>query len=153
MSSRDDSDSGIRYRSRSGLVVFGIWSLLTLAGVVYTALGAALRGEPPWFVAIWIAGILVLGLYDMSLDVILTPHGELVLRRQTWRVTGLRSVRPGAWGILFKFTNGGAKVASVGDGGWLDLCRRIKRLNPEASLNMPGMFRFPRDLDGDLIER
>jgi hypothetical protein len=115
------------------------------------------RDEPPWFFVIWIAGILVLVFYSTSLHVTLTPHGELVfrglLRRQTWRVTDLRSVRPEGLHIVFKFKKGGAMVASWGGGEWLDLCRRIKRLNPEASLNMPGMFRLSPEPDGDASER
>jgi hypothetical protein len=158
ISSHKDGDGGMHYRSRSGLVAFGVWSLLILAGVVYTAWSAVTRGEPPWFFVVWIAGILVLGLYSMALDVTLTPHGALVfrgaLRRQTRWVADVRSVRPGTLCIVFKFKKGGTAVAaSWGDGELVDLCRRIKTLNPEASLNMPGMFRLPPEPAGSADER
>src|SRR5262245_28025456 len=157
MTARHDSEGGIRYRSRGGLVAFGAWGLLILAGVAYTAWSAALKGEPHWFFVIWAAGILVLGLYWTSLQVTLTPRDELVfrglLRRQTWRVAELQSVRPGTFCIVFRFMKGAAMVASAGDGELRDMCLRIKRLNPDAALNIPRMFRLPPDSDGDTGER
>jgi hypothetical protein len=153
MIANQDGDGGIQYRSRGGLIAFGVWSLFILALVRLAAWNAVVSGEPPWFAVIWIAGILLLGFYCMSLQVILTPHGELVfrglLRRQTWRVTDLLSVRPENLCIVFKFRKGGVMVASWDAGEWLDLCRRIKELNPRASLNVPGMFRLPLEPDGD----
>jgi hypothetical protein len=146
MIARHDTD-GVHYRSRGGVVAFALWCLLILAGVVFVAWSAAANGEPPWFVVAAFAGILVLGLYSTSLDVTLTHNGHLVfrglLRRQAFPSADLRAVRPGSFCIVFTFKRGRAMVASSNRENWLALGREVKRRNPHATLNLPGMFRMP----------
>jgi hypothetical protein len=103
---------------------------------------------------IWIAGILVLGLYWMYLQVTLAGDGELIfqglLRRRSWHVAELRTVRPGNGCIVFKFSQGGAMVAAGGrDDGLGELLQRVHALNPTVRLTWPEMFRPPIEPNPD----
>jgi len=155
MNAKHDSEGRIHYRSRGGRVALGVWSLFILAFAIFAAWGAVVGGEMNWLFVASAAALLTFRLYSMSLEVILAPNGELtfqgLLRRRSWPVTDLRRVRPETFCIVFTFERGGAMVASSNDDDWLDLCRRIKTLNPRATLNMPGMFRppFERSTDTD----
>jgi hypothetical protein len=154
MTTTHESDGSIRYRSRGGQVAFGIWCFVILAIVVFAAWNAAVYGEPPWFAVAGTGGLLVLGLYQMSLEVILSVNDSItfrgLLRRRTWSVMDLRKVEPGSFCIVFRFESGGAMVASSGADDWLDMCRRIKKLNPQATMHMPGMFRLPFEANTDV---
>lgn len=134
-------------------MAFWAWCCLVLSLVVFAAWNATVNGEPPWFFVAWTAGLLFLGLYSTSLEVVLAPDGTLLfrglLRHRTWYVTDLRTVRPGTACIVFTFERGSAMVASSHRDDWQDLCWRIKRLNPRATLNLPGMFRPPVDRGTD----
>jgi hypothetical protein len=154
MATAPDREGPAHYRSLGGLLAFGVWVLLLLAGVIYTGWRALTSNDASMIVPIGITGLLLLALYSMSLRVSLTPDRNVVFqglfRRQIVPVTDLVAVHPGTACIVFELKTGGALVVSWGAGEWLDLCRSLKTLNPEATLNMPGMFSLPTDSEEDV---
>jgi len=147
MDATHDNEGRLLYRSRGGLVAFGVWSLLIFAGFVVAAWSAIVGGEDAaWFGAIGCTALLTAGLYLTPLQVVLTPDGNLtfegLFRRRTWHAADLLHVFPGNLSLVFRFRHGGAVVPNWGEDEWGDLCRRIKRINPEARFNVPGMFRL-----------
>lgn len=148
MDATHDNEGRRLYRSRGGLVAFGVWSLVIFAGLVGAAWSATFGGErAAWFGVIGCAALLAASLYLTPLQVVLTSDGNLafegLLRRRTWRAADLLHVFPGSFSLVFRFKRGGAVVPSWGEAEWVDLCRRIKSINPVARLNVSGMFRLP----------
>lgn len=148
MDATHDNDGRRLYRSRGGLVAFGVWSLVIFAGLVGAAWSATFGGEgAAWFGVTGCAALLAAALYLTPLQVVLTPDGDLtfegLLRRRTWHAADLLHVLPGNLSLVFRFRQGGAVVPAWGDDEWVDLCRRIKSINPDARLNVSGMFRLP----------
>jgi hypothetical protein len=68
---------------------------------------------------------------------------EGLFRRRTRHAADLLHVFPGNLSLVCRFRHGGAVVPTWGEDEWGDLCQRIKRINPEARFNVPGMFGLP----------
>jgi hypothetical protein len=137
----DDERGGdrlLRYRSRGGVAMFGAWCAFILALAAGVAWSAVTTGEPPWFFAIGFLGIPALGIWSMSIELTMDDRDLVfrsLLRRRSWRVRHLRSIRPGNDCMVFKFREGGAMLATRGrDTDWEALVTRILELNPTVEI-------------------
>jgi hypothetical protein len=146
---RGDGDAN-RYRSRGGVISFGIWSAIVLAFLIAACWSAFRTGEPPWFFVAWIALILLGGAWVMSLELVLSPDDQLtfrgLVRRRHWRAADLLTVRPGSMCMVFKFRHGSAMLATSGGPDWDEVVRLIQRMNPAVRIVTPP---FPFGTDGD----
>jgi hypothetical protein len=130
----------VTYRSPAGLVIFGAWSGCLLILVAYVVRSAPTEGASVLWFGAWMAGILGLGAWSMSVQADVMPDGEIVFRflawRRRWHLAQLRSIGPGTGCVVFRFDRGSTMVASFGsDDAWAALVARIRDLNPEVKVS------------------